>query len=385
MHPIYKLKLIIYSMKYLDLFLVCEILVCVLYSAAAVVLVSDTFDTCRKNVDQLFRRRMLALSYAALSVLYFCQLVGISLFPQFFAEKSYVGELLLLILSVFPFLSYLLRMAMDSDTLLFKTPSLTIKVVLVCFLVCYVVFATINQQWTQTLIVRIPIGIIWTALLFIQVCVIYKIEVKLQGAEHLGKYVRAYAYFFISVWVASFPVLFIFQNSIYVLVLEFIIWTGHGCMFIFIRKRDPMMVQLTSDDSSVKPPGFLSEAPHLFNMVADTSSLGDLYDKLTDYFVSEKPYLKSGINVSDIAIRLSSNKTYLSRLLNGKLNLNFNQFVNSYRIKEAQRLVVEEGPIALKALCKKVGFASMATFTVAFKLNTGMTPGEWCKKQRGLS
>jgi AraC-like DNA-binding protein len=98
----------------------------------------------------------------------------------------------------------------------------------------------------------------------------------------------------------------------------------------------------------------------------------------------EKPYLKSGVNVADVANRLSSNKTYLSRLLNDKLNLNFNQFVNTYRVKEAQKIVAEEGSLTLPELCKRAGFTSMASFTVAFKLNTGMTPGEWCKKQKRL-
>ena len=384
-HLIYKLNLIIYSMKYLDLFLVCKTLICILYSVAAVVLVSDTFDTYRKNADQLFRRRLLALSYGALGVLYFCQLVGISIYPHFFAEKNYVGELLLLILSVFPFLLYLLCMVVNSITPFLKTHLWTIKIVLTCFIVCYVVFAIINRQWSQSLIVRIPMVTLWTSLLFIQVCLIYKMEGKIKSAVFVGRYIRVFAYFFASVWAASFPALFLFPHSIYGLVLEFAFWTSHGCMYIFVCKRDPMRLQLLFDDTHIKAAGVLSEATHLFNNVVDTSMLGDLYDKLINYFTAEKPYLKSGINVSDIAIHLSSNKTYLSRLLNGKLNLNFNQFVNSYRIKEAQRIVVDEGPITLETLCRRVGFVSMATFTVAFKLNTGMTPGEWCKKQRGLS
>ena len=134
--------------------------------------------------------------------------------------------------------------------------------------------------------------------------------------------------------------------------------------------------------SLIKSPGLLYEGPPVYNDVIDDSFFGALYEKLLLYFKTEKPYLKSSVNVAEVACRLSSNKTYLSRLLNDKLSQNFNQFVNSYRIREAQKLVIEKGEMALTELCKKVGFTSMATFTAAFKLNTGMTPGEWCKKRK---
>ena len=134
-----------------------------------------------------------------------------------------------------------------------------------------------------------------------------------------------------------------------------------------------------------KQANVLSEDGAAYTGVCEEVISDGLYQRLISHFDGDKPYLKAGINVADVAARLFTNKSYLSRLLNDKLNQNFNQFVNAYRIKEAQRLVAEEGAIPLPTLCKKVGFTSMATFTVAFKLNTGMTPGEWCKKQKRSS
>ena len=108
----------------------------------------------------------------------------------------------------------------------------------------------------------------------------------------------------------------------------------------------------------------------------------DLNDRLLRLFEEEKPYLTPRVNVMEVARKIGTNKTYVSALLNKYMNQNFNQFVNAYRVREAQDYVKKHGRIALPSLCRTVGFHSMASFTVAFRLNTGMTPGEWCKQYK---
>ena len=178
------------------------------------------------------------------------------------------------------------------------------------------------------------------------------------------------------------PMLFLFPGSFYWIMLQMVVWVCHGCLLFYVYRRKNRALPLYAHPESSH---FLFEPSPIYRTDMDDTMFADLYEKLQDYFEKKKPYLRSKVNVSEVANGIYSNRAYLSRLLNEKLNLNFNQFVNSYRIKEAQRLVTEEGPLALSELCKKVGFTSMASFTVAFKLNTGMTPGEWCKKQKRLS
>jgi AraC-like DNA-binding protein len=193
---------------------------------------------------------------------------------------------------------------------------------------------------------------------------------------------RMLAFSFGAVGVALLSGLFVFSDFLYFILLQFIVWAGHGCVLFYVYKRVHKVVPLPVHFES---PVLLHEPSPMYRTDVDDPMLGVLYEKLLCYFKTEKPYLKSGINVAEVASRIYSNRAYLSRLLNAKLNLNFHRFVNGYRIMEAKRLVSDEGPIALSELCKRVGFTSMASFTVAFKLNTGMTPGEWCKKQKRLS
>ncbi|NCU26935.1 AraC family transcriptional regulator [Candidatus Nomurabacteria bacterium] len=110
----------------------------------------------------------------------------------------------------------------------------------------------------------------------------------------------------------------------------------------------------------------------------------DLYERLIHYFDQKKPYLRQNLKIKEVALYLYSNKTYLSRIINDKHNLNFNQFVNYYRIEEVKRLFMEDSSLNIQELCTRSGFGSMATFSIAFRYYLGNTPADWCKEQKLL-
>ena len=66
----------------------------------------------------------------------------------------------------------------------------------------------------------------------------------------------------------------------------------------------------------------------------------------------------------------------LSMVINQKSMKNFNGFVNSYRIKEATRLLEEPqySNHTVAAIAYEVGFNSISSFNTAFKKQTGQTP-----------
>ena len=101
-----------------------------------------------------------------------------------------------------------------------------------------------------------------------------------------------------------------------------------------------------------------------------------------NYFETEKPYLNPRLTITEVALYLYSNKTYLSRLINDHYNNNFSQFVNYYRIQVAKELFLKDNRMTIHQLCDLSGFGSMATFTMAFRLNVGNSPAEWCKEQK---
>ena len=196
-------------------------------------------------------------------------------------------------------------------------------------------------------------------------------------------HMKVCTYVFVSIGCLSSLLYLLFHPSLFWSALQLVMWICLGCLLFYMRREAPIPLSLQPLVPVLQEPQLLGEERATYNSSVEVDTqYGDTYERLESFFNSEKPYLISGINIADVAFRLGTNKAFLSRFINERLNLNFNQFVNSYRVKEAQHKIEEQGMIALEKLCKMVGFTSMATFTVAFKLNTGMTPGEWCKKYK---
>ena len=114
----------------------------------------------------------------------------------------------------------------------------------------------------------------------------------------------------------------------------------------------------------------------------DTDKNDELRERLIKYFENGKPFLKPDLTVNEVARELYSNKTYISRIINDTFNLNFSQFVNKFRVEEAKRLYMENTAMNINKLCYSSGFGSIATFTISFRLFTGLPPAEWCREYR---
>ena len=112
-----------------------------------------------------------------------------------------------------------------------------------------------------------------------------------------------------------------------------------------------------------------------------TSEKGDvsLRAKLVNYLENEKPFLNKDLSMEQMADRLNTNKTYRSKIINVEMDRNFRDLINYYRVKEAIRIFNENDTLSIKELQEMVGFNNASSFTSAFKVNTGSTPGEWCK------
>jgi len=102
-------------------------------------------------------------------------------------------------------------------------------------------------------------------------------------------------------------------------------------------------------------------------------------EMLKDYLEKEKPFLEHDLRISDMAERLMTNKTTLCNVLNKEMHTNFRELLNYYRVKEAMKIYAGNDNLKMNDLCQMSGFGNFSTFTGAFKLWTGKTPGEWRK------
>ena len=100
--------------------------------------------------------------------------------------------------------------------------------------------------------------------------------------------------------------------------------------------------------------------------------------KLQDFMIAEKPYLEPDLTINDLANKVSISSKTLSQVINENLNQNFFDFVNSYRIGEAKKILSDaENKITVLEVLYSVGFNSKSAFNSAFRRHTGVTPTEF--------
>ncbi|PKP02996.1 MAG: hypothetical protein CVU11_10035 [Bacteroidetes bacterium HGW-Bacteroidetes-6] len=105
-------------------------------------------------------------------------------------------------------------------------------------------------------------------------------------------------------------------------------------------------------------------------------------ERFLAYMQNEKPFLNNELTLALLAKGLDVSPEYLSSVLNGRLNSNFFDFINRYRVEEFKRIchLPENKQYTIIALAYDCGFNSKATFNRVFRQHTGTTPGAYIKK-----
>jgi AraC-like DNA-binding protein len=103
---------------------------------------------------------------------------------------------------------------------------------------------------------------------------------------------------------------------------------------------------------------------------------------LQQHMSAKKPYLAAELSIDQLASQLAIKPRALSQVINESLQLSFFEFVNQYRIKEAQQMLTnpQDPKITVLEVLYKVGFNSKSSFNTLFKKYTGLTPVEFRRK-----
>ncbi len=101
-------------------------------------------------------------------------------------------------------------------------------------------------------------------------------------------------------------------------------------------------------------------------------------DKLLALMTEEQPWLEPELTLTEVAKRLRITPGLLSKVINSGCGQNFNDFVNAYRVREAQRLLADPrfAHYSLVGVALESGFNSRSTFNRVFKKVVGRAPSE---------
>lgn len=114
-----------------------------------------------------------------------------------------------------------------------------------------------------------------------------------------------------------------------------------------------------------------------------TKKQANLYLKdLTVFMEQKKPYLEPKITIAELSYRTNIPINHLSQIINEKLEQNFFDFINSYRVEAFKQLIQNPNyqEYTILGLAYEAGFNSKSTFNAIFKKFTGQTPSGYAKQ-----
>ena len=157
-------------------------------------------------------------------------------------------------------------------------------------------------------------------------------------------------------------------------LFSIVLWTF---LFLFARRHRVMRIFKQKE----KPETAVTDELHGPEPVEEDQpqSYRDdiITDKLTRLMEVNKVYLNPKVSLSEVALAIGSNKTYLSDYFNNSLNTTFYDYINRYRIAEACRIIdamPSEGRKPMSAVAEVSGFNSLSTFNRYFVKVKGMSP-----------
>ncbi len=115
--------------------------------------------------------------------------------------------------------------------------------------------------------------------------------------------------------------------------------------------------------------------------ILDSDQVETLKEELLSYFTEEEPFLNPQLSLKFVADVLELNTNKVSYLINKAFHLNFNDFVNSYRLNHFKSIALDpkNGHLTILGLAYDSGFNSKSVFNTYFKKAEGITPKAWLK------
>lgn len=154
-------------------------------------------------------------------------------------------------------------------------------------------------------------------------------------------------------------------------------------LYIFFRLSNPTLsiankyIGFKTDLSAVKLGKYAS-------VKIQDEKVDDICLKMKQLMDVEEPFLNMDYSLSEMSKQLGITTNTLSMILNNKMSTSFPDYINSYRIGRALKLLSElkERKLTIEAVAYDSGFNNRTSFYAAFKKHTGTLPSEFVKAQK---
>ena len=170
---------------------------------------------------------------------------------------------------------------------------------------------------------------------------------------HIGQHQHDAAKSSTPAWVWPILIAVLLLTAIYIIIL----WR---------RRRKP---QKNTSEASATEPSSADKEP--------LSNGEELISRILTLMEQEQLYLDSGLNLANLASRLNTNRNAVSACINSNQGCSFSQFIGTYRVEHAKKLMRQLPEMKMTEVWMSSGFTTESSFFRTFKTVTGMTPSEW--------
>ena len=167
-----------------------------------------------------------------------------------------------------------------------------------------------------------------------------------------------------------------------ILIIIFIILLVVGIVFYLKLRTSYRKIFQLNHTSQVKPihDKITSEIDN------NDQKLYLLFTEIQQLMESEKFYLKPSITISDVSTAIGSNDKYISLSVNKFARMNFNYYINTLRIQEAKKKLLEGNTeSSIQDIAIACGFGNASSFIRVFKQITGLTPAYYVTLSKEIS
>ena len=115
------------------------------------------------------------------------------------------------------------------------------------------------------------------------------------------------------------------------------------------------------------------------SVVFSKEELENHLKRIDEYLLGNKNYTDPLLSLEKLSKGIKIPEKQLSQIINQASRLNFNDFINKYRIENAKAMITAADSRKILEIAYECGFNSKTTFNTAFKKLTGQTPTEFKK------
>ena len=110
------------------------------------------------------------------------------------------------------------------------------------------------------------------------------------------------------------------------------------------------------------------------------------FTRVLEYMEKNQPYRDEALALRQVADHVKIHPNVLSQIINKKQKCNFKDFINSFRVDEVKRELLnpKNQHKNILAVALESGFNCKSSFNLIFKKHTGLTPSQYLKSNNPL-